>query len=73
MYMYITLNNVCFVGTLVSAMTNRFGYRKITILGAIVTAVGFVLSSFATEIYQLYITFGILPGIAKFIVSIFDS
>jgi hypothetical protein len=40
---------------LVSAMTNRFGYRKITILGAIVTAVGFFLSSFATEIYHLYI------------------
>jgi nitrate/nitrite transporter NarK len=58
---------------LVSAMTNRFGYRKITILGAIVTAVGFLLSSFATELYHLYITFGILPGIAKFIVYIFNS
>ncbi|XP_048745466.2 monocarboxylate transporter 9-like [Ostrea edulis] len=51
------------VGPLASALTNRYGCRSVTIVGAIIAAVGFILSLFAPNIYYLFFSFGILSGL----------
>ncbi|XP_034253113.1 uncharacterized protein LOC117652365 isoform X2 [Thrips palmi] len=50
-------------GPFVSALANRYGFRLVTILGAILGASGFALSSFATNVTYLYLTYGVLGGI----------
>jgi MFS family permease len=49
-------------GPLSSYLTNRYGERSITILGGLLGSTGVVLSSFATNVYYLCITFGLLTG-----------
>ncbi|KAL3848224.1 hypothetical protein ACJMK2_019097 [Sinanodonta woodiana] len=51
------------VGPLASIMTNKYGCRVTTIVGAIIATAGFVLSIFAPNLYFLYFTFGVLSGI----------
>lgn len=51
-----------FLGPVASALTNRYGCRVVTIAGAIVAAIGFILSLFAPNIYYLFFSFGILSG-----------
>ena len=49
-------------GPIASALTNRYGCRRTTIIGGLVAALGFVLSSFAKSIVQLCFTFGLIAG-----------
>ena len=49
-------------GPIASALTNRYGCRRTTILGGLIAAVGFILSSFANSIELLCFTFGIVAG-----------
>ncbi len=49
-------------GPIASAITNRYGCRKTTIVGGVVAAAGFVLSLFADSIEHLCFTFGIIAG-----------
>ncbi|KAH9509415.1 hypothetical protein Btru_045844 [Bulinus truncatus] len=51
------------VGPLSSALTNRYGCRPVTIAGAIIAGLGFILSTWAPDIYYLYFTCGIMAGI----------
>ncbi|CAG2251861.1 SLC16A14 [Mytilus edulis] len=51
------------VGPITGALTNRFGCRSVCILGALVATAGFVISYFATSVYFLYCSLGILTGI----------
>lgn len=51
------------VGPIASALTNRYGCRKVTVVGAVVASSGFLLSLFAPNIYYLYFSFGILSGV----------
>ncbi|KAK3095274.1 hypothetical protein FSP39_012542 [Pinctada imbricata] len=51
------------VGPIASALTNRYGCRKVTIIGALIASSGFILSLFAPNIYYLYFSFGILSGL----------
>ncbi|XP_060597366.1 monocarboxylate transporter 12-like [Ruditapes philippinarum] len=50
-------------GPIASVLTNKFGCRATTIIGAIVTSVGFILSAFSPSLYFLYFSFGILSGL----------
>lgn len=50
-------------GPFVSALANRFGFRVVTIAGAIFSSVFFGISYFATSVEFLFITYGILGGI----------
>ncbi|KAG8223341.1 hypothetical protein J437_LFUL001219, partial [Ladona fulva] len=50
-------------GPLASALVDRFGCRSMTILGGIVSASGFILSSFANSIEVICFTFGVLAGL----------
>lgn len=50
-------------GPFVSAMANRWGFRLVTIIGSIIASIAFALSSQATNLYFLYITYGVIGGI----------
>lgn len=49
-------------GPIASFLTDRYGCRKVTIVGSILAALGFVLSSVAQSMEVLFLTFGILSG-----------
>ncbi|XP_033759355.1 LOW QUALITY PROTEIN: monocarboxylate transporter 7-like [Pecten maximus] len=51
------------VGPISSALTNRYGCRAVTIAGALIASLGFILSLFAPNIYYLYFSFGIMSGL----------
>lgn len=50
-------------GPFVSAMANRWGFRPVTIVGSVIASAAFAVSSFATSVPVLYITYGIIGGI----------
>ncbi|XP_025831859.1 uncharacterized protein LOC108732569 isoform X1 [Agrilus planipennis] len=50
-------------GPIMSALVERFGCRVMTIVGGIISAVGFLLSSFADSIALMYLTFGVISGL----------
>ncbi|KFB52070.1 AGAP001782-PA-like protein [Anopheles sinensis] len=49
-------------GPVASFLTDRYGCRKVTIIGSILASIGFALSAYANSIEMLYLTFGILSG-----------
>lgn len=50
-------------GPVMSALVDRYGCRKMTILGGLVSGMGFVLSWQANSIEVMYLTFGLLAGL----------
>ncbi|XP_052868156.1 monocarboxylate transporter 3 [Anopheles cruzii] len=50
-------------GPFVSALANRWGFRIVTIIGALVAAFGFFISQYATSVLYLYVTFGFIGGV----------
>lgn len=50
-------------GPFVSAMANRWGFRPVTIIGSVIASAAFAISSQATSVYFLYVTYGIIGGI----------
>ncbi|XP_018905157.2 uncharacterized protein [Bemisia tabaci] len=50
-------------GPVVSALTNKFGCRKVCITGSIVSCLAFVLSIFSANVNQLMLSYGVLGGI----------
>ncbi|XP_055626521.1 uncharacterized protein LOC129768720 isoform X2 [Toxorhynchites rutilus septentrionalis] len=51
------------VGPIMSNLVDRFGCRKMTMIGGLVATIGFVLSSLCQSVEQLYLTFGIISGL----------
>nr|XP_023024052.1 uncharacterized protein LOC111512181 [Leptinotarsa decemlineata] len=49
-------------GPVASFLTDRYGCRRVTIFGAILASVGFIISSMANSMIVLCLTFGILAG-----------
>lgn len=49
-------------GPIASFLTDRYGCRRVTICGALLAAVGFVISSFVDNMETLFFTFGIMAG-----------
>ncbi|XP_070559290.1 monocarboxylate transporter 10-like [Ptychodera flava] len=53
-----------FFGTYISSiLTDRFGWRRTAFVGAVITFIGCLTSSFATRLEILYLTYGILIGV----------
>lgn len=50
-------------GPVASFLTDRYGCRKCCIVGGLLSAFGFVVSSFTNSIELLFFTFGVLAGI----------
>ena len=51
------------VGPIMSNLVDRYGCRKMTMLGGFLSCLGFVLASISPSIEILYITFGIIAGL----------
>jgi len=47
---------------MVSAMTNKLGMRTVTIVGSVMAAAFFVISSFSVNIDMMLVTYGIMGG-----------
>ncbi|KAG0264933.1 hypothetical protein BG011_005855 [Mortierella polycephala] len=71
-----TASSIAFVGTTGSSVTylagflagivaDRFGFRITAFIGAIIMTVSLILASFATQLWHLYLTQGILFGIGS--------
>lgn len=50
-------------GPVMSALVDRYGCRKMTILGGIISTLGFVLASISTTLEMMMITFGVIAGL----------
>lgn len=50
------------LGPVTSKLIERFGCKRMTIIGGSIGSVGFILSSLCTSINQLYITIGVIGG-----------
>ncbi|CAG9767145.1 unnamed protein product [Ceutorhynchus assimilis] len=50
-------------GPIGSALVDKYGCKKMTIVGALISTFGFILSTYAKNIVVMYITFGFLGGI----------
>ncbi|XP_059051574.1 monocarboxylate transporter 14-like [Achroia grisella] len=50
-------------GPIMSALVDRYGCRSMTILGGIVSTLGFVLASISTTIEMMMLTFGVIAGL----------
>ncbi|XP_074041178.1 monocarboxylate transporter 12 [Leptinotarsa decemlineata] len=50
-------------GPFVSAIANRYGFRLVTIVGAIIAAAAFAISNFASSVLFLHISYGVVGGI----------
>lgn len=49
-------------GPFASGLANRYGFRGVSICGAIVAAFGLMVSYFATNVEFLFITYGVIGG-----------
>ncbi|CAG9767259.1 unnamed protein product [Ceutorhynchus assimilis] len=49
-------------GPLMSALVDKFGCRPMTIVGGLIAALGFVLSSQCYSLSYMYVTFGVIAG-----------
>ncbi|XP_015182439.1 PREDICTED: uncharacterized protein LOC107069546 [Polistes dominula] len=50
-------------GPVMSALVDRYGCRKMTIAGGLISGIGFVLSCFSNTIEVMYLTFGVIAGL----------
>ncbi|CAL7936139.1 unnamed protein product [Xylocopa violacea] len=50
-------------GPVMSALVDRYGCRTMTILGGLISGLGFVLSCFSDTIEVMYLTFGVIAGL----------
>lgn len=51
------------VGPIMSNLVDRYGCRKMSMIGGTVATLGFVISSYCQSVEQLYFSFGILSGL----------
>jgi MFS family permease len=49
-------------GVVSGFVSDRLGTRRVVVVGAIVLGLGLVLSSYVQQVWQLYVTFGLLVG-----------
>lgn len=50
-------------GPIASYLTDRYGCRKVTIVGSITASIGFLLSSVSDSMEMLFVTFGVIAGV----------
>ena len=49
--------------------SDEYGNRAVTGLGAIISLAGFILASYSTELWHLYLTQGLIVGIGFWYVT----
>ncbi|KAG5347233.1 MOT14 protein, partial [Acromyrmex charruanus] len=50
-------------GPIMSALVDRYGCRNMTIVGGLISGLGFILSIFSNTIEIMYLTFGVIAGL----------
>lgn len=50
-------------GPVMSALVDRYGCRSMTILGGIISTIGFVLASISNSLEMMMLTFGVIAGL----------
>lgn len=50
-------------GPIMSALVDRYGCRNMTIVGGLISGLGFILSVFSNTIEVMYFTFGVIAGL----------
>lgn len=50
-------------GPIMSALVDRYGCKKMTIVGGVFSTIGFVAASFSNTVESLYVTYGIIAGL----------
>jgi hypothetical protein len=50
------------VGPIATIVTNKYGCRKVTIIGACIAALGFLASCFWANLWFYYVTIGVVGG-----------
>lgn len=50
-------------GPIMSGLVDRYGCRRMTIAGGLISGLGFILSSFAKSVEVMYLTFGVIAGL----------
>ncbi|KAL4220587.1 hypothetical protein ACF0H5_020984 [Mactra antiquata] len=58
------------IGPIASMLTNKYGFRRVIIVGGVMVSAGLCLSFFAESLYVLFFTFGVLTGAGLGIVYI---
>ncbi|KAI9203121.1 major facilitator superfamily domain-containing protein [Polychytrium aggregatum] len=58
----ISISGLPLFGILAGKLADRYGYRLIGQLGTLFIATGYILASFSTQIWHLYLTYGALVG-----------
>ena len=53
----------CITAILTGRLSDRFPIRYIVVTGAVLATIGFVVSSFATNIYFVIFGYGVLVGV----------
>ncbi|KAL3847026.1 hypothetical protein ACJMK2_017962 [Sinanodonta woodiana] len=51
------------IGPFASILTNKFGCRIVAIIGSLILSSGFILTYFTPNLYFMYFSLGILPGL----------
>ncbi|XP_065074519.1 uncharacterized protein chk isoform X2 [Ochlerotatus camptorhynchus] len=51
------------VGPIMSSLVDRYGCRKMTMIGGTIATIGFAISSYCQSVEQLFFSFGILSGL----------
>ncbi|XP_050345876.1 monocarboxylate transporter 9-like [Nymphalis io] len=59
--LFIAVPLLC--GPVMSALVDRYGCRSMTILGGIISSLGFVLASISTTLEMMMLTFGVIAGL----------
>ena len=57
-------------GPIASVLVNIYSCRTITMVGAVIGAIGFILSPFAPAMWFLYLSFGIVAGNCSVILDV---
>jgi sugar phosphate permease len=52
-------------GVVSGFVSDRLGTRRVVMVGAILLGLGLVLSSYVQQVWQLYVTFGLLVGFRR--------
>ena len=60
MFQYMLTNYV--LAPVSSILTKKFGPQAVCFTGGLLSGMAFLLSAFASNLYTLYITFGVFPG-----------
>ena len=59
----IQITFMYFTGMVADVLTSKFGRKIVVIAGSVISASGLLISSFMTNIYVMYFTYGVLTGL----------